>query len=323
MTNSERFRVRLRVRIGKALTTDELSLSTTVRGREVSIKSQRKDQPLSEATWIVLGARDFTTEFEGHEFGTQLRSIFKLAALCTRLGTDAGQDKASTHVNEEFARSLGLVQPHERIMPNIHGLVVIPDDENTRFPLIEATGKITSSPTLLLETISEIGRSAPFKLATASLGVDLLNQALITPQPLAQTVLAFAAVEALGQNEKWSAAQLARIEQLATEVEQKASETDNEALEVANALRRSLHRVGLRQGVKRILADLGLGFLMKRWDELYELRSGLFHGTAKLTEPEIAKLANDSVSLCGVIILRVAEREGLTLPRIASTNFLY
>jgi hypothetical protein len=295
----------------------------TVYGREVTIKSQKKDQPLSESTWIVLGARNFATEFDAREFGTRLRSIFELAALCTRLGTDTGQDRASADVNEMFARSHGLVQPHERIMPNVHGLVVMPDDENTRFPLIEITAKVTSSPSQLLDTLAEVAKSAPIKLVKASRGVNLLNQALIASQPLAQTVLAFAAVEALGQNEKWSVAQLALIEQLAIDTEKNVSESNNEAAEVADAIRRGLHRVGLRQGVKRILAEIGLSHLMKRWDDLYDLRSSLFHGTAKLAEPEIAKLANDSLNLCGAIILRVAEQEGVALPPIAKKNFGY
>jgi hypothetical protein len=56
MTEPVGFRLRLRVRIGKALTASELSLSVKLAGREVTIKSQKKDQPLSEATWIIFGA---------------------------------------------------------------------------------------------------------------------------------------------------------------------------------------------------------------------------------------------------------------------------
>jgi hypothetical protein len=125
---------------------------------------------------------------------------------------------------------------------------------------------------------------------------------------------------ALGQDETWTKAQSELIEKLAAEVEEKSFD-DPERLEVADALRRSLHRVGLRQGVLRVLSRLDLDHLRKEWDRLYGLRSGVFHGTSELTEPELSQLAMDVVSLCGRIILAIVERDGVKLPSIANVHF--
>jgi hypothetical protein len=316
------FRLRLRVRIGKALTSNELSLSAKLAGREVAVKSQIKDQLLSEATWIVLGARGFVTESDARRFGEQLRVMVEIAALCSRLGTDVGQDKPSGWVNEEFARSKGLSAPHERSMPNIHGLMILPDDDNSRFPLIEVQAVVTADPAQLLGAMTELAEQLPLRSSAADIGIRMLNFALMSSQPLAQIVLAFSAIEALGQEEIWTKAQSELIEKLAAEVEEEKGSVDRfERSEVADALRRSLHRIGLRQGVLRVLSRLGLNNLRKDWDRLYGLRSGVFHGTVTLTEQEVSQLAMDSVSLCGRIILTIVERDGIKLPFIASVHF--
>jgi hypothetical protein len=123
----------------------------------------------------------------------------------------------------------------------------------------------------------------------------------------------------LGQNERWTEKQTALINKLATEVES-SSGSDVECKEVAEALRRSIHRIGLRQGVLRIFAGLGLEHLRKEWDRVYAARSGLFHGTLTLTEEEILQLAIDAITLCGRIILAAAERDGVKLASIRSVH---
>ncbi len=267
-----------------------------------------------------MGARGFATETEARNFGEQLRLILEVAAVCSRLGVDVGQDKPSSWMNEGFARAKGLLQPHERIGPNIHRLMILPDDDNTRFPSIEAGGVVTANPAQLLDAMTELAGELPLSISAGARGVRLLNFALMSSQPLAQIVLAFSAVEALGQDETWTKAQSQLIEKLATEVEAEA-DYEAERLEVADALRRSFHRIGLRQGVMRVLSNLNLNDLRKEWDRLYGLRSGVFHGTVELTEQEICQLATDTVRLCGRITLAVLARDGVKLPSIANVHF--
>jgi len=207
------------------------------------------------------------------------------------------------------------------LTPNVHGLAIVPDDDNTRFPLIQADGTVRADPEQFLTALRELAAEFPIHLSTAAEGVRILNLALINPQPLAQIALALSAIEALGQDETWTDAQAALIDELATQVETQATSQDAERLEVAKALRRSLYRVGLRQGVMRVLARLGLQRFRKEWDRIYGLRSGLFHGTVRLSESEIAQLAIDAMTLCGRIILALAARNGAKLPSISSVHF--
>ena len=321
MTNPTGHRIRLRVRLAKSLSSTDVSRVVNLAGREVTIASQVKGQPLSDTLWIVLGARGFSTEEEANDFGTQLRAITELAGLCSRLGIDVGQDKATGWMREEFARSLGLIGPHERLQPNVHGLTIMPDDDLNRIPIVQAEGTVRADPSSLESALAEIAAGPRIQPSSSAEGVRLLNLALINPQPLGQLVLAISAVEALGQNEAWTETQTALLAQLAAQVEADTSGQDAERMEVADALRRGLHRFGLRQGVVRVSARLGLQHLRKEWDRVYGLRSGLFHGTAQLAENEIATLANDAITLCGRIILTLAEHDGVTLPSISDVHF--
>ena len=315
------FRVRLRVRLSKALNAPEITRTVSIAGREVTVESQKRNQPLSEAIWIVLLASGFSSEEEAWSFGERLRAITEVAGLCARLGVDVGQDQPTSWMNEEFARSTGLIQPHERIFPNVHGLAVVPDDNNNRFPLIEAEGIVRAAPEHFLGAMAEVAAGLPISFNSAGDGVRILNLALINPQPLAQIALALSTVEALGQGETWTERQIALLNDLATQVQGGTDSDDAEQLEVGEALRRGVHRIGLRQGVMRVLQRLGLDRLRKEWDRIYAARSGIFHGTLTLTESEIAQLALDAMTLCARIILTAAEQRGMSLPSITSVHF--
>jgi hypothetical protein len=317
----DRFRIRLRARLAKGLTTEATRLSVEVANKDVTITSQEKGESLSKAQWIVLIARGFTTEEQAQQFGTQLCSTLELAALSSRLGVDVGENKPSTWVSEDFARSLGLIKEHERIAPNIHGLAILPDDDYTRFPISNAHMTVTADPEHFASALRELGKNGDIALGAAANGVRLLNLALMTSEPLAQMVLAFSAVEELGQKEKWSEAQRALIKQLAAAAEASAEITTEQGAEVATAIRSGLFRLSLRQGVIRLLSRLELEHLGKDWKRLYSIRSGIFHGIAHLTDAEINQAALDTITLCGRIILSMVAKEGTKVPSIAATHF--
>ena len=319
MNETVGFLLRLQVKIGRTLRTDQACLSTLLAGREIKIKSSN-DQPLSKTKWIVLEARGFATDTEARDFGEQLRSIVQIAALCSHLGADAGLDKTIGWVNEDLFRSEGFLEPHRRIGPTVHGLLILPDDDNTLFLHMEAAVTVKADPDQFIDAMEELAGQLPLSEPAGTPAVRLLNLALINPQGLAKIVLAFSAIEALGQDETWTPAQVDLITKLAIEIENNA-DGDGERLEVAEALRRSLHRIGLRQGVKRLLCGHDIGHLQKEWDRLYGLRSGLFHGTVPLKKHEVNQLAADTVKLCSRIILALIQQDGLKLPSVASKHF--
>lgn len=315
------FRVRLRVRIPKGLTTQASSLQFTMANKEVTIKSQNTEEPLNKAKWIVLNASGFATEEAARHFGARLRSIVQLAALSSRLGVDTGEDKPTDWLSEEFARSMGLIKEHERVAPNVHGLAILPDDANIRFPAVNLEATVTANPEHFLSALRESEENDDIGFGPAANAVRLLNLALMTSEPLAQMVLTFSAVEELGQNEQWSDAQEALIKQLAEAAETSMEGSAAERAEVARAIRKGLFPLSLRQGVMRLLSRLGLDNLRNEWDRLYGIRSGIFHGTARLSDADIRQASLETGTLCGRIILAVLAQQGIRIPSIVETHF--
>jgi hypothetical protein len=321
MADTVSYRIRLRLRLAKPLNTEGVSRTVVVAGRDVLVTSQEKDQPLKESQWIVLSARGFLTEDQAQSFGDQLRAIVELAGLCARIGADVGQDKPTAFINEDWARSVGWLQPEERVAPNIHGVAVLPDDEKTRIPLIKADATVLADPDQFLGALTEIGPDLPHEFSIVEHGVRSLNLAIISQEALSRMAIAISAVEALGQSETWTPAQKSLLNELAARAEGSPQVSESERQEVADALRRGIQRLGLRQGVMRVLNSLGLQHLRKEWDRIYQNRSGMFHGTLKLRNDEIGQLALDAETLCGHIILAYAQSKSVKLPSIASTHF--
>jgi hypothetical protein len=132
----------------------------------------------------------------------------------------------------------------------------------------------------------------------------LLNAALINPEPLAQLVLALSAVEMMGQDEKWSRAQQTLLKQLATAARKNEITTTSEGNEVAQAVERGMHRIGLRQGVFRILNRLGMPELKDEWDNVYGYRSKIVHGLDSGDRHQLSEYAQRAVTLCGQVIFK-------------------
>jgi hypothetical protein len=253
--STEQHRLRLRIHLGKPLTSKETSLSLKFENRDVEIQSQVKDQVLSETDWIVLLAKGFSSSEEATAFGERLRVAVEIAAFSTRLGTNTGQDKPTGWMAEAYARSLGIIKDDERIAPNVHGILILPDDDKTRIAIVSATLTVTADPASFVDALKAVTKNE-IKTASVRDGLRVFNLALMAQNSLAQLVLAFSAIEAFGQEEKWTLVQVEFIQKLATEIETTSSE-EPELLEVSHALLRNLHRVGLRQGVVRVLDRIG------------------------------------------------------------------
>ena len=90
-------------------------------------------------------------------------------------------------------------------------------------------------------------------------------------------MLAVSAVESVAGDENWSAEQRDLIDKLAAEIADP---------EVKEAVER-MHRISIRQGIRRVLRCNRLDHLWEEWDDLYKRRSRLFHGGGEFTNQEI------------------------------------
>ena len=83
--------------------------------------------------------------------------------------------------------------------------------------------------------------------------------------------------------------------------------------EVKDAVER-MHRISIRQGIRRVLRCNRLDHLWEEWDALYKRRSRLFHGGGEFTNQEIGELASTATQLCDEIIFGIIKQQGIKLP---------
>ena len=310
MTNQTKgFHLYLQVRIG-ALFGDDVRLTTCLDGREVTIRASDGAQPISKAEWLIFEACGFPTEQEARAFGERLRANVDIAAFCSGLGVDTGPDEGFGSIKGEDRQSEGRPKPHPQHGPAL-GLSIRSDDDKPAPGGIWGAVTTASDTEIFLEAMRELADQPSIAEHTIA-PVRLLNLALITFQPLARLVLAISAVESRVEDRKWSGEQRDLIDKLATEI------PDPEVKEAVE----HLHRISIRQGIKRVLKDNSIDHLWKEWDALYKRRSRLFHGDGnRWGDGEIVKLSSDAIQLCRKIIFATIKRDGIPLPFVACVNF--
>ena len=129
-TEASSYLVRVQVHISHRLNTDADCLTGTALGRPVSMKSRYG--PISETDWIVFEARGFSSESEARQFGERLRLLVTIAGLCSHLGIDAGLDTPRSCFTEHAIERMGF-DDDVRVPPEIHGILVLPDDGKSEF----------------------------------------------------------------------------------------------------------------------------------------------------------------------------------------------
>ena len=313
MTNDRTYRARLRFRLQKKLKIDANEHRLQVAGRDVVLSPPTPDQKISDSEWLIMNARGFASEEEARQFGRKLRTALEVSAIAARVGVDAGRDLATSGLGRTVKEAMAKAGAHVR--DNIHGLDVFPDEPNTRIFAVSATGTVRAGPDPFLNDLDELVQAAAVPSQRIADVILLLNYALMRPEPVAQIVFAVSAVESLGQHETWTDDQKRLLKELAIAAEQSSTATRADRQEVADAIRKSLHRLTLRQGVFRLLDRLGLARLKTEWDALYAERSTLVHGLAPKPGADYSDLAHRTVSLCGQILLRAVTAEIPTADR--------
>ena len=145
MTDATRYGLWLTFRVGKRLQASEAVLTASMLGKKVTIKSEREGQPLSESFWLVASCTGFDSETEAKAFGEELRRAMHLAGLGARVGVDAGdpgEDRTRSWINPDILEPVGDTHPDLRLAPDVHGLVVLPDDGNNLFARARASGEV-------------------------------------------------------------------------------------------------------------------------------------------------------------------------------------
>ena len=330
-----RYRLWLKLRVGQALATEEKVLTASVAGREVTIKSASQSQPLSAASWLSIGCRGFKAEDDARDFGEKLRRAAHLAGLCARVGVDAGDpgdDRTVSWVNPDLVLGSGGLDPDTRIGPDIHGILVLPDDGKTLFIRMgEAELTVSANVGDFVRALQDAfpkNELSGGNCVSIRRAVRVLNLAELSTDPIAKVVLAISTIEGLATDPSWTDGQKELIKSAAAWLEQTHGDAE-ETGQIVEAILRIRHS-SIRQRIRKILASNDLSVLWQDWEDLYSKRSRLFHGGSRdggehrgahLVESEVHALGQEAMTLCGRIVLSIAKREGIAIPDQAAVHF--
>ena len=308
MSNPEAFRARFRFRLQKKLNIKARKYLLQIGTYDVVLSPQLPEIDICDSEWLVMNAKQFESGEEARRFAVRLKTACEVSSVAARLGIDSGVDLPTSGFGQ-LVKKYAREQSGILLRDNVHGVDVFPDDPNIRIIHFSGTGTVSAQPDPFLADLSHLYGVVENASQETRDMVLLLNYALMRSDPVAQIVFAFSAVEMLGQTEVWSDNQKQLLKELAVSAEESEIGLDEERKEVADAIRKGIHRLSLRQGVLRLLTSLDLDHLKPIWDELYGKRSTLVHGLAPKPGADYGELAHRTVSLCGQILLKAIARE--------------
>ena len=299
---------RLRVRVSRALSTEETEISFDFDQRKCRLTGGSRDEPLSEALWWTFLSDGFETKNAAESFGRKLARALRVAALDRHLGVDFGLDRATIGFSERIVKA--VANEGGKLLPNVHGLFVYEKEGNETFISISATGVVRGDPSLMVASLQD-ARAANLdwdnRLAAA---IELVLLSKMAKEPLSEAALSISALEHLAADMPWSDRQLALLKSL----EQVALTSDleeDERAEVAKAVAQSFKSI--RQSIRTMLRRLRFDANdLKTFDRLYGLRSGVFHGS-NLNREQYQLLANEAREFCTKVVL-AAIKGSVALP---------
>lgn len=297
---------RLRFRSTKGLSSDATSISFEFHDFTAELLAAPDGKTLRDSSWFILRIRNFPSHGAAKEVGGKLRTALQLASIRRFWGVDVGEDKVTSALFRGITDE--LAEDGQFVRSNVHGLDIYEDRPGTSWFWMEGRGSVSVQPEGLIDEVSRLFGSVPPVEPDGFDAVRLLNEALISQEAAAQLVLAIAAVEHLAQGEQWTDTQRAALERLAVATEADPILTPDERFEVAEMLRKSLHRMSVRQSQRRLLLELGLGDLWKSWDDLYGRRSAILHGLTYSSNATRSTMVHPALSLCGRIVLTAMAR---------------
>ncbi|MBJ6121638.1 hypothetical protein [Sphingomonas mollis] len=308
------FKLRLRVRFGSKLNTDEKSLKLTFKGRRVWLHPRQREQSLGTDAWVVFSATRFPTLEAATQFGQELQRSLSIICALRGLPVDVGGDNRPTgqfcnEIKEAVLRDTGVW-----LRDDVHGLDVYPATVTSRIITVEGNLTIKFVIEPYIDAMNQSAKQINRLSEAGFLSCELLNAAMMSNHPVAAATLSLAAVELLAVNEKRSSKQKEWIKKIRDSLETDATiiEADKVVLRKAVA---GMFNIGISDRVKKMLARLGMEDRADDWDRIYKLRSALFHGVRRLTQSEIISLGSEAPTLSRQIMRRYLEDQVGELPQ--------
>ncbi|WMW56486.1 hypothetical protein RE411_04690 [Agrobacterium pusense] len=300
--NSSSYTVRLRFFSRAKFKVDQAAIDTSIDGvssKFIALHSEK----LSDGGWLGIIAEGFPTSRIGLEFGRRLKTALLLSAIDQSIPVSVGEDAATARWSEHIKDSIKQ-QTGATIRENVHGLDVYEDDGSVIFPSFSGEVSVANSPDAFLQRLDYYMQLEPLTSVECQTALLMLSDAFNASEPLAKASLAISSVEMLAQESGWSKEQklLLKIAQQAVGNDRSISLEDEDRRAVTDAIDRA-YRIGVNEGIRKLLRHLNLDELQSEWKAVYSERSKIFHGLAATKRSNDATFAENAFRLSKTIVL--------------------
>ncbi|MBO9547112.1 hypothetical protein [Caulobacter sp.] len=299
------FAARLQFKLGKGLTTDAEALQGQFDGREITLKPQLAGETLRTTKFYILTAPGFSTPEAAEAFGRRLQRGLAISGLLANVGVNVGEDKQTLFMAPSFLRAAFPDHAGEFRFP-IWGLEVYDETRDPKWVYFGAEATVSGDPDQFLAAIDAQSARVDALSETLVQALQLLNAAVMAPNPAAQLVLGIAAIELLAKTEAWSPAQKAAVKRYkAMALEDKALAAE-EREEVAAAIER-IYKIGVLEASRRFIRSVCREDLLDEWQAIYKLRSQIFHGLSAFKADDVSLLAARTLPIATALVTAAVE----------------
>ncbi|MGF7160341.1 hypothetical protein FHS85_001964 [Rhodoligotrophos appendicifer] len=285
------------------MTSDEPRLDFSLAGVPVSLLS-RSEEPLKKVTELVLKAEGLESESTARDFGERVKRALLVTSVSTRSGVNLGKDLPTSGwgqtVKDDIFRKFG-----HRLADNVLGLSVYSEKIPTIYMKFEATGTVTGSPEIFIETMCQYFGDKMIVNDVVKRSVEFLSSAYIEKSHVAKFILAISAIEALAISEARPDAErdLLQIAMAAVDNSDAAIETKKRVSEIIGWQLKE----GPTAACKRIVRKYISKEASREFARIYSKRGKILHGDEGLDGLDVAQLSQDATELARSLVLKILE----------------
>jgi hypothetical protein len=292
-----RFKLPQRLRIG--IETDKWPLTPENTQPEISLRSKNQGTAISESIDLVFRGDGYASEEASHVAAEDLRDAITMAFARLRIGADFGDRAPKGMFTEAGLQYLQQDSSHQRVLNDVHGLMVFETDPPARFANVQADYVLTKGKDKFFEAVRlayNLRERVPYEYRLA---FDLFSASFFEPSADARLLMLMMGVETLLMPELRSAASQKHVQKLIcrTKLALHLPREERESLLgslqwlLKDSISQAGRKLALRLGDKKYLNLSPPKF----FTHCYNLRSKLAHGY--VPRPSREEVDNAAVNL--------------------------
>jgi hypothetical protein len=294
------YKIRLLVRLGGVIKSDEPILYTTFLDHPIEIRAAQLDAPLSSSSEIIFSATGFASQTSAVTFGKTLQDSLSMLGVFRGYPVDASDGEPSSRASEHFIK-LAYDNYGVTLRGSPRGLEAYLDTPSVVHLAVRMDATVQYDPSNIINGVAMLSERVGGLDDRGRDAALLMNAAAMATHPVAQVALVVSAVELLAAGEKWNSAQKAWINDTRSRVATDTNLAPGDRDELASAMKAML-KFGALEKTRRLIRTLSLDELLPRWKVIYDERSLIVHAVQRVTEDDLRKLASEAAVVCRAIV---------------------